>query len=583
MKSTLKRVSWIGGAIVLALSFAYVAHANTIIEVTTTSDVSNASDNVTSFREAVAKVNELAQPATIHLPAGTYAVTQGTITVSAGDLIIQGDGANKTVIQGSSTVSTVLFFKNSPILIRDLTMDGVSKSVAINYSPSKAYDNGLSIEHCIFKNNKPAIQSSFHIKVSDSLFDRNYGAINSSGDLEVNRNTFSNNTSSAITYYSLDGGNLLIENSTFIGNTAPGSYGGAVRLAYGTAYSDDINTITIVNSTFSKNSTYSSYTGYEYGGGGAIAIQDICDCMPATKSVINLQNLTMVGNKSKYGGGIYVEYLPNVKVYLSNSILAENTAAEEGASCFGRINSYGYNLIPDVTYCSINNTINDYYGIEDEEVGLGTYRDDGTPGNGHYVLTADSLAIDNGGPFDDSTTNKDGKCYRPDQLGNIEFNGACDIGAVEFQGDGDDDGFALCLNGDITSYGCDQNDSDNSVWGKQEVRIDLTYAQVSGQQMQSITWRAHNYGTSDFTFVPTFYVDMPANQHPVKLGTAAPFTVKAGQEGKGTGTWYVPNAVLGTYYVWAEVEGRPVGTSYTSEDFLPVDTNNTTVSYKKTR
>ena len=55
--------------------------------------------------------------------------------------------------------------------------------------------------------------------------------------------------------------------------------------------------------------------------------------------------------------------------------------------------------------------------------GLGDFRDDGTPGRGHFPLLPASRAIEAG---DDAT------CPPTDQLGQPRV-GRCDIGAIEFQ------------------------------------------------------------------------------------------------------------------------------------------------------
>ena len=111
-----------------------------------------------------------------------------------------------------------------------------------------------------------------------------------------------------------------------------------------------------------------------------------------------------------------------------NSIVARNTlgAMQQFASdCFGPITSLGNNVIGDTSDCAIDLASTDFVG----DAGLGVFEDNGTPGNGHIPLLAESPAIDAGNRH---------ACPRRDQLGNrrVDVDNdhpvICDIGAVEF-------------------------------------------------------------------------------------------------------------------------------------------------------
>jgi hypothetical protein len=110
----------------------------------------------------------------------------------------------------------------------------------------------------------------------------------------------------------------------------------------------------------------------------------------------------------------------NGTVTLQNTILARNIG-ESGVAvdCFGRVTSFGHNIIGDLTGCTVTRLPTDLTG----DPGLGTFTDDETPGHGHIPLLAASRAINTG---------TDTGCPRTDQRGQPRV-GICDIGAIEFQ------------------------------------------------------------------------------------------------------------------------------------------------------
>jgi hypothetical protein len=105
------------------------------------------------------------------------------------------------------------------------------------------------------------------------------------------------------------------------------------------------------------------------------------------------------------------------EVVVLNTILARNTHGGGLASDCPPL-SLGTNLVGDPTDCTLLPT--DLTG----DPGLGSFTDDGTPGNGHFPLLPGSLAIDAG---------TDAFCPPTDQLGQPRV-GRCDIGAIEFHG-----------------------------------------------------------------------------------------------------------------------------------------------------
>jgi hypothetical protein len=104
---------------------------------------------------------------------------------------------------------------------------------------------------------------------------------------------------------------------------------------------------------------------------------------------------------------------------LQNTIVALNDSTGGIPDCHGLITSRGNNLIGDIRECGITLLSTDLTG----DPGLGTFSDNGTPGNGHFPLLAGSQAINAG---------NDASCSERDQIGNKRI-GSCDVGAIEFR------------------------------------------------------------------------------------------------------------------------------------------------------
>jgi hypothetical protein len=131
-------------------------------------------------------------------------------------------------------------------------------------------------------------------------------------------------------------------------------------------------------------------------------IADNMRVLPSFSSVINAALVTNVG----------------ATTILQNTILARNTNPPLGQDCIGPITSLGNNLIGDLTGCSVVLQPSDLTG----NAGLGTFTDNGTPGNGHVPLLATSPAIN---------AANDAVCAEKDQIGQPR-KPHCDIGAIEF-------------------------------------------------------------------------------------------------------------------------------------------------------
>jgi predicted outer membrane repeat protein len=243
--------------------------------------------------------------------------------------------------------------------------------------------------------------------VSRVIFDKNYGELGGGivnyGELEVDESYFSENTGGVFhsgndhearisnssfinngNWGVWNSGRLNLENSLFFGNTSERS-GGAV-------YNHNGGTLIITNSTFSKNSAAM--------GGGIYSLGQV-----------SITNSTLFGNTQ---GGLVNEDGGTMQVM--NTLLAANSPT----NCQGTISSMGYNL-EDGDDCGFS-------AEGDQEVSdplIGPLADNGGPTWTHALLE--------GSPAIDAGTNEG--CPATDQRGVARpQQGACDIGAYEFEG-----------------------------------------------------------------------------------------------------------------------------------------------------
>lgn len=299
-----------------------------------------------------------------------------TITLTTGELqIIQnvkivGPGANQLALNGNLTNRIFGVYGYSPVYrttVESTYLDTVSSTISglrIENGKVVSYPGGggiyveaaITVSNCSFSNNSSdyggAISNSGRLIVNNSTFNNNSangdgGAIYNGGDLVVSRSTLANNSSvgngggirnqgaltiigstfagnsatasgGGIFYDHFANPNVLISDSTFSNNSSVGNGGGICSLDSG------ISRTNIVNSTFFDNTTASS-------GGGIYS-----------ESLLVLNNVTIAYNNASKGGGLGFGGFGQARS--SNSIIAQNVASV-GPDIFGRMLSFGYNLV----------------------------------------------------------------------------------------------------------------------------------------------------------------------------------------------------------------------------------------------
>lgn len=285
-----------------------------------------------SLRQAVRLSNEdTANHYIIKLPAGTYNLSRGLISVSPRPLTIEGDASGGTILDGAVTGQKIFSFDGTSgqqtVIVRDLTFKnargggthaGLGGAI---YVESLAF--ALSFERCVFSANSA---------------DRGGALYKDGGDVDFFDSTFDANTATlgGALYYSKVGlGASDIQRSTFSHNQASDS-GGAI-------YSNVRSRVRVSGSTFSANNATKS--------GGAIVLVN-----PSTDSAagVELAQTTLSGNSANVSGGAIFVSSPTNIFLVANSIFAANHAPT-GPDCNGgTISTLGSNVFADLSGCTMS-------------------------------------------------------------------------------------------------------------------------------------------------------------------------------------------------------------------------------------
>jgi hypothetical protein len=325
---------------------------------------------------------------TITLKAGTYTRTTTNLLSVTGVLTIKGQDATTTILDGFTILNEAA---------GTLTLQGLTLRNGFFLLGGAISNRGaLTIIDCILTRN--------------TSFNGPGGGLFNSGTVTIDHTTFDGNSAGqaggglANGFASfIEGGTVTIANSTFVDNRADGG-GGLANFNMGT--------MTLTNTTVAQN-----VTSVHTGGG-----------INNSNGIVLLQNTTVAENHGDVGflpGGGIVNF--GGIVLLQNTIIARNDIPGfpppqiVPSDCSGPVTSLGNNLIgdPTATGCTITLQPSDLTG----DPGLGTFTDNGKPGNGHFPLLSSSQAIDAG---------NDAVCFRRDQLGRRRI-GPCDIGAISFR------------------------------------------------------------------------------------------------------------------------------------------------------
>ena len=376
-----------------AVRFAKSAQS-ALITVNTLKDEMDVDGNC-SLREAIRAANldtaVDACPAgsgadTIYLPGGVYTLSIAGANENNGltgdldilsDLTITGAGEAATIVDGGGLDRVFHVVNDTQVRIANLTIRNGSVTSAGFYSGGGILNQAgnLIVERVVMQANHA---------------ENTGGGIDNHGNLSVDRSTFIQNTA-AVGGGLFNDAQLSVTNSTFIQNVADRTGGGLDNNNDGT---------TIVNSTFNGNTA-------NQGGGGLF-----------TDSQMDLLNLTIIGNTT----GLTNNYTIGIRI--KNTIIALSTS---GSDCTGSgtFTSAGNNIDSDSANSCNFKLSSDLPGTDPQ---LEDLADNGGP-----TLTqapkAGSPAIDHGDNTDCPKTDQRG-AFRPAD-GDGDQIAICDIGALE--------------------------------------------------------------------------------------------------------------------------------------------------------
>ncbi|MBK8902909.1 MAG: CSLREA domain-containing protein [Anaerolineaceae bacterium] len=395
----------VGGLGVTAVLTPLV-HADTITVTTTDDEVNN--DGDCSLREAVLAANgdtavdncsAGSGADVITLPPGTYTLSlagAGENAAQTGDLdltanvTINGGGINNSIIDGADLDRIFEVHGGAQVTVNDLTIRNGSASTG-----GGVYVTGVL-----------TLSDS---RVTASTATGSGGGIFASGIVTVTHSRIDGNQASG-------GGGIFVGfspttviNSEISGNTVTGGGGGI----------SSSGSLNVVNSTFSSNSAGGS-------GGGLYTVESNNN---------HLYNVTISGNTADSdgndsgdgGGAFLLGGTTAVNTLIGGNI--DSSPGQQHPDCSGTVTSEGYNLITNVTGCTINgNTTGNLTGVD---AILGPLQN-----NGGATLTqallAGSPAINAGNPG--GCRDHTSALLGTDQRGfSRPANGSplCDIGAYE--------------------------------------------------------------------------------------------------------------------------------------------------------
>ncbi|MEM7112219.1 MAG: choice-of-anchor D domain-containing protein [Chloroflexota bacterium] len=471
----------------------FIPDTSLIVDTTTDSNAAafqvcdDGTPNDCSLRGAISVANaDTANAYTISLLAGTYTMSlSGAENVNAtGDFDVTDD----LTITGAGTATTIIDANN---LDRAFDLRGTPGTFALSdltIQNGNGGGNGGAIDI-------EAVTASVAVTLTDVALRSNAGA--SGGAIYYNPNQ--NGSTMALTRVEVSGNSASVE-------------GGGIYVRG--------NGVTVTNSTISGNMANSN--------GGGMQIRNTGCCVGgATLTNVTVANNTADADNSGggIGGGLYQQ---SGTFTIQNSLIADNNVGTSGSGpdCGGTLTSQDYNLIEDVTGCTISGTTtNNVTGAAPNLAALAA-----NGGNTQtHALQSGSAALDhipsgaNGcgsSPIDEDQRGQG----RPFNAGG---GALCDVGAYEAQSvltlpEIDIQGNAISIaDGDVTPTTADHTDFGN--------------VNVGGNTVTTFT--IENTGTAVLNLTDSPIVQVSGTNAAEFVVTTAPTTPVA--SGGGTTTFQV--------------------------------------------
>jgi len=403
---------------------------------------------------------------------GPIILTQGEFNITK-DLTISGPGAGSLTISGGN-VTRVFNIATSTVTV-SISGLTISDGFVTDANGGGISNSGTLILDQVVVNNNAAHESG----IPSGHFTKGGGIYNSKSTTITNSQITNNNAD----YYgggifsdtnsSLSITNSIISDNEVYGSGGAGFGGGFAAInadsvildsdlmtsnaaLYGGAmYSNSVTTLTITNSLISNNEAKNGAGGlYLSGSDGTDTVENTTIsgnhqslagsgvaggiwADAASLMTINLNHLTITNNSVEGtggGGGIYAvgaAKTPGIR----NSIVAGNTTPNSSdVDCAGIISSLDYNLIEDVTGCTIAGTFAN--NITGTDPLLDPLADNGGSTQTHFLHfgspAIDAIPSGSGGCGTTFTTDQRGATRPMD--GNFDSTDACDMGAFEKDG-----------------------------------------------------------------------------------------------------------------------------------------------------
>ena len=306
------------------------------IQVTTTADTVNSTDNVTSLREAITLANTTPgnDQISFNLPGSSpYTITlNGTLGAlptiidattsingggTAGAVTITGLGASSLTISGSDITNVNNATRDFNIF--NIAAGGNLLISGVTVSGGQQINNGGGFFNSGILTVNNSTISGNTVNFSSGSTGSGGGIFNFNGILTVNNSTISGNAAGFFGggIGTSSGGTVTVSNSTISGNT--GDIGGGIA---------NRGTLSVSNSTISGNSA-------NFGGGIGNAFG----------GTLTITNSTLSGNSATSGGGIHNS---NSTLNIANTIIANSTNGGDYAGS-GTIGTNTNNLVEDGT------------------------------------------------------------------------------------------------------------------------------------------------------------------------------------------------------------------------------------------
>ena len=303
-------------------------------------DVTDATDGVTSLREALVLAAGSGGPDIVQFDpslAGTITLTQGTLVADSDVAIngdVDGDGSPDVTIDANGTSRVIsVIGAGTDVDLSGLVFTGGQASSG---GALRAYSGtSVDITGSVITGNSASLEGG--------------GIFNDDSTVSISASTISGNSAfrgGGIFAYS---GSTQVQGSTISGNTASGDGGGI--------FNRFLSSVDVTNTSIVGNAAGSGSSNY---GGG---IANLFGTLTAT-------HVTITGNSAGYGGGLGA-YGTEV---ITNSVISGNTAAVADADVSGGLSS-------PATASVIGGVVADVFASIDGSTGGGQLTDNGGAGS----------------------------------------------------------------------------------------------------------------------------------------------------------------------------------------------------------